>query len=137
MPFTPFHLGPGAAIKAACPRHFSLTVFSFTQVAIDCETLYYLLHRQYPVHRFFHTYVGATLVGLFCAIMGRFLCQYGLAAFGWATPSLFKALVGSTSAISWRVAFVSAFAGTYSHVFLDSLMHPDIRPFDPFSVLYS
>ncbi len=32
MPFTPFHMGPGTAIKAVTGRHFSLTIFGFAQV---------------------------------------------------------------------------------------------------------
>ncbi len=35
--------------------------------------------------------------------------------------------------ISWLVAFVSAYIGTYSHVAIDSIMHSDIQPFFPFS----
>lgn len=35
--------------------------------------------------------------------------------------------------IPWRVAFLSAFLGTYSHVFLDSIMHSDVLPLSPFS----
>ncbi len=34
--------------------------------------------------------------------------------------------------ISWRVVFISAFIGTFSHVFLDSIMHSDVEPFYPF-----
>jgi membrane-bound metal-dependent hydrolase YbcI (DUF457 family) len=30
-------------------------------------------------------------------------------------------------------ATVGAFIGTYSHVFLDSIMHSDVQPFSPFS----
>lgn len=39
MPFTPFHLGPAAALKIVLPTSFSFTVFGFTQVLIDIEPL--------------------------------------------------------------------------------------------------
>ena len=39
MPITPFHFGPGAAVKAVAPRHFSFTVFAFSQVMIDLEPI--------------------------------------------------------------------------------------------------
>jgi hypothetical protein len=39
MPFTPFHMGPGLAVKAVFGRYFSLMVFGFSQVAIDIEPL--------------------------------------------------------------------------------------------------
>ncbi len=133
MPITPFHFGPGAGIKAVMPRRFSLVVFCYTQVVIDMESLYYLVQRAYPVHRFLHTYVGATLLAGFCAVTGRFLGQQALALFRWAMPFAFKALVGDSTRISWPIAFLSAFIGTIGHVFLDSIMHADIEPFSPFT----
>jgi hypothetical protein len=123
VPFTPFHFGPGAALKAAMQSRFSLTVFCYSQVVIDLETGCYLLRGEYPVHRFFHTYVGATLVGLVCALTGRPICQFALRALG-----------GSVT-IPWSLAFTSALIGTYSHVFLDSIMHPDVAPFRPFTAV--
>ena len=61
MPFTPFHFGPGAALYAMAPRQLSFLAFCAANVLIDVEPLYYMLTDQYPWHRFFHTYVGATL----------------------------------------------------------------------------
>ena len=62
MPITPFHFGPGAAIHALAPKHVSFLAFCASNVLIDVEPLYFLLTDQYPVHRFFHTYIGASLV---------------------------------------------------------------------------
>ena len=39
MPFTPIHLGPGAALKAIGGRHFSFMVFGGSQVLMDIEPL--------------------------------------------------------------------------------------------------
>jgi len=86
MPFTPLHFGPGAAIKAAIPTHFSFTVFCYAQVVTDLEPGYFLLRGEYPVHRFFHTYLGATLVGAFCTLTGRPLCEWFLRV--WPSPLL-------------------------------------------------
>jgi hypothetical protein len=121
MPFTPFHFGPGAALKAATRSRFSFTVFCYSQVITDLESGFYLFRREYPVHRFFHTYLGATLVAMVCALTGRYLCQFALRSFKHPTD------------VSWGVAFASAFVGTYSHVFLDSIMHSDLLPSAPFS----
>jgi len=63
MPFTPFHFGPAAALKAAAPTRFSFTVFCYAQVVTDLETGFYLVRGEYPVHRFFHTYLGGAVVG--------------------------------------------------------------------------
>jgi len=133
MPFTPFHFGPGAALKAAAPAHFSFTIFCYSQVVTDLESGFYLFRGEYPVHRFFHTYLGATLVGFTCALTGRPIGQLALRAWQAWFPPLLTRLFGRSVSIPWRVAFVSAFLGTYSHVFLDSIMHEDIIPLSPFT----
>ena len=46
MPVTPFHLGPGIALKSVAPRHFSFTIFAFTQILIDLEALYYFTQYE-------------------------------------------------------------------------------------------
>ena len=121
MPFTPFHFGPGAAIKAVMRSRFSFTLFCYSQVVTDLESGFYLIRGEYPVHRFFHTFLGATLVGLTCTLTGRPACQFA-----------FRAL-GTSVQIPWRVAVTSVYVGTYSHVFLDSIIHRDVVPFRPFS----
>lgn len=135
MPFTPFHMGPAAALKAAAPRHLSFTVFGFSQVLIDLEPLYYILRHEAIVHRFFHTYVGATLVGLAAVVLGRPVCQWllWLALRLWHGKRQAPDATRAASRISLGAAVAGAFAGVYSHVVLDSIMHADIRPFAPFS----
>jgi hypothetical protein len=64
VPFTPFHFGVGLGIKAAARPVFSWSAFVAAQVLIDCESLYYLLQHEYPVHRFFHSFIGAAAMGL-------------------------------------------------------------------------
>jgi hypothetical protein len=61
MPVTPFHFGPGAAIHAAAPRYVSFIAFCAANILMDIEPLYYMLRQQYPLHRFFRTYIGASL----------------------------------------------------------------------------
>ena len=134
MPFTPFHFGPGAVLKAAIPRQFSLALFCFTQCVTDLESGYHLVRGEYPVHRLFHTYAGATVVGLFCAVAGRPLCKAGLGVWRAIPRAPCKALIGDSGSISWSSAFLTSMIGTYSHVFLDSIMHSDLVPFSPFSV---
>ena len=133
MPFTPFHFGPAAALKAAAPTRFSFTVFCYAQVVTDLETGFYLIRGEYPVHRFFHTYLGAAVVGLACALTGSLVCRLALRVCqAWIPASLTRS-TGGSSDISWGVACVSAFLGTFSHVFLDSIMHRDMQPLSPFA----
>ena len=112
---------------------FSLTVFCYSQGLTDLESLYFLVHQEYPVHRFFHTFLGATFGAVLCAVSGKFVCQVVLRIGERAAPQLFRALVGTSARIRWSAAFVSAFVGTYSHVLLDGIMHPDVQPFAPFT----
>ena len=134
MPFTPYHFGPAAAVKAVMPRYFSFTVFCFAQVVTDCETAYHMLLRnEYPFHRWMHTYVGATVVAVFCIVVGRPICQI-LLRFWHASPAMpFKVWFPGSDRITLVAATIGAFAGTYSHVFLDSIMHSDVQPLQPWT----
>lgn len=73
MPFTPFHMGPGLAVKAVSGRRFSLMVFGFCQVAIDIEPLVRMLRGDIVIHGFTQTYLGATLVAFVGAYSHVFL----------------------------------------------------------------
>jgi hypothetical protein len=133
MPFTPYHFGPGAAVKAVIPRYFSFTVFCFAQVVIDCETAYHMLRHEYPIHRWMHTYVGATAIAVFCIVVGRPICQ-GLLRFWHASSAMpFKSWFPGSDRISLLAATIGASVGTYSHVFLDSIMHADVQPLQPWT----
>lgn len=132
MPLPPFHLGLGLAAKAVGGRYFSFMVFGLTQVMIDLESLHYLLRHEYPVHRVAHTLVGATLIGVLAATLGKAACQVCLD--GWGKIRGFAARRRLPSRrISWAAAVNGAGFGVYSHIVLDSIMHNDIRPFAPFS----
>ena len=125
MPFTPFHFGPGAAICAVAPKHLSFWAFCGANVLIDIEPLYYMFNNNPPLHRFFHTYIGATIICV--ATIAIFLVGLAVAKrvslpniFNWRSLSIHSVALGSL-------------VGAYSHVLFDSLMHHDITPLAPFS----
>lgn len=125
MPITPFHFGPGAAIHALAPRQVSFLAFVAANVLIDVEPFYFIATRQYPLHRFFHTYVGASLVVVGTVVLfvaaRRFAVRFWLPnVFGWQELGV-------------RPVALGALAGACSHVVLDSLMHGDMAPLAPFS----
>ena len=125
MPITPFHFGPGAALHALAPKHVSFLAFAAANVVIDVEPLYFMLTGQVRVHRFFHTYIGASLIDVATIVL--FISARWFARCFWL-PQLLK----------WRKlallpVVLGAAAGSYSHVLLDSFMHADITPFAPFS----
>jgi membrane-bound metal-dependent hydrolase YbcI (DUF457 family) len=123
VPFTPFHFGPGALAHSVAPRHLSFLAFCGANVLVDVEPLYYMITGGYPIHRFFHTYVGATVAGVICVVAFALLRRFGM-------PLLRMLRIDG---LAVRAVAIGAFAGTYSHVLLDSLMHADLRPFAPFS----
>ena len=129
MPFTPFHLGPGLLLKGSAPRRFSWAAFAAAQVLIDCETLYYILNRQYPLHRELHTFVGATSAGLATALilLGARRLAPGLAGRFEAAPPFLRSEAATTGIVA------GGLVGGATHPFLDGLMHGDIRPFAPWT----
>jgi membrane-bound metal-dependent hydrolase YbcI (DUF457 family) len=123
MPFTPFHFGPGALVHSAAPKHVSFLAFCAANVLVDVEPLYFMLTHQWPIHRFFHTYVGATVAA------GSVVALFALVRK--LMPQLLNEL--RLRNLTIRAVALGAIFGTYSHVVLDSLMHADMNPFAPFS----
>jgi membrane-bound metal-dependent hydrolase YbcI (DUF457 family) len=105
-------------------------VFGWSQIAIDIHPLFVILSGSGTIHGFSHTYLGATFIALFCALSGKYLGELGLRIIR----------KKEYLPINWNVAFISAFIGTYTHVLLDSVMHYDVIPFNPFwksNILFS
>lgn len=123
MPFTPFHMGPGLAVKALLRGSFSLMVFGWAQIVMDIQPLVVIFTETGRLHGFSHTYLGASLLAAFSALSGKYVGEIGLFMMGGNARGAFI--------IPWKVAFLSAFIGTFSHVLLDSIMHLDLRPFYP------
>ena len=123
MPVTPFHFGPGAALHAIAPKHVSFIAFCTANVLIDLESLYNLRNDRYPIHEFFHTYVGASIVVV--ATLVLFIAARKAARF---LPNLFQ-----WQQLTALQVLIGAAAGAYSHVALDSIMHGDMAPLAPFS----
>jgi len=123
VPFTPLHMGPGLIVKACMQGTFSLMVFGWSQILIDIQPLVVLLSGKGELHGLSHTYIGATIVAVVSALTGKYLGEIGLRILR----------MENYNPIGWRVAFFSAFIGGYSHVFIDGIMHSDMRPLAPFS----
>ena len=129
MPFTPYHFGPGLLLKTVFQRHFSFTSFVATNVVIDVETLYYLVTRQYPVHRQMHTFLGSILTGLAVAglllLVFRWLASNDVARL-WDSPSPWVQAEFNPVGV-----LAGGLVGGASHTVLDSVMHRDLVPFGP------
>ena len=133
MPVTPFHMGPGMVVKAAMPRHFSIVVFGLTQIAIDLEALWHLARGEYPFHTFCHTYLGATIIAAVLTVIGKPVSQWVKATWNRIASKCRDADLTVSIPTTWVASFTGASIGAYSHILLDSLFHPDIKPFQPWS----
>ena len=133
MPFTPLHFGAGLLIKPFLNRYFSLSIFIFTQVIIDTEPLYFMLQGDWYIHRLFHSYLGVTIPAIITLLIGKPICQWFLNLWNSKMDNYLKKWLYIPEPISWKTAIISAAIGAYSHVFLDSFMHADMKPFSPFS----
>lgn len=124
MPFTPFHFGPGLALASAT-RWINLVAFVAANVIIDLESGWNLLRDNYPVHGFFHSFVGASLAipPAFLATMAVTALAERLGARLSLGPDRNRPLAIATGAV----------LGAWSHVALDAIMHSDLRPFSPWS----
>jgi hypothetical protein len=120
VPFTPFHLGPGAALKALGGGAFSFLVFGGTQVLMDLEPGIRLLLDAPPLHGPTHSFAGAVGIGAVAVVTGKPITELVLRRAGlrdWR--------------VSWTAAISGAFLGSLSHVLLDAVMHGDMHPFFP------
>jgi hypothetical protein len=133
MPFTPFHIVAGASVKSIAPKHFSWSVFTLTNILMDCEPLYYFFTTGELSHKFFHTIIGASLIAIVCATMGKPLCEFSLKLWNSGLEPDDKKWLGSEMKISNLSAWIGAVIGAYSHLLLDSIMHQDMHPFHPFN----
>lgn len=101
-------------------------VFGWAQIVMDMQPLAVMITGEGELHGFSHTYVGATLLALFSALTGKYLSEFGLDLL--RVPGNHR-----SNNIGWKVTLGSAFIGTFSHVFLDSIMHLDVQPYYPFT----
>lgn len=133
MPFTPLHMGPGLAIKVLAGRHFSVLTYGVAQVAMDIEPLIGLVRGSSVLHGATHTYLAAAVIAFLVAIVSpligrpilrRWNFELSVYRLDWlATPESFTPIPVITG----------AFAGTFFHVMLDSIMHSDMSPLAPWS----
>ena len=133
MPATPLHMGPAMVVKAVAGPYFSLTVYGFTQVVIDLETVVRILREDATLHGPSHTYLGATAIAAVCTLVGRPACQWLVDRWRDDPASPFMNWLRGPPKITWTAAVAGAFVAAWSHVALDSLMHGDMEPLAPFS----
>ncbi|MCJ7613930.1 hydrolase, partial [Candidatus Bathyarchaeota archaeon] len=65
MPFTPYHPGPGLFVGLLFLGFIDFPTFLVASVIVDVEPLLVLaFNLNYPLHGFFHSFLGGTLVAV-------------------------------------------------------------------------
>ena len=107
MPITPLHFGAALPLEFALRDRFSTTAFVAANVVMDVQPVLALgFGVPIAVHGWTHSLAGAVVIAA------------ALAVLVWRLPR--------------RTAFATGFfAGTLSHVALDSLMHHDLSSLWP------
>jgi len=124
LPFTPFHWGPALLIGLLFFSLFDFFSLLISSVIVDIEPFYnlYMYRSSARLHGFLHTYLGATLISVPLSLilyLIRGCTEKLLEAFKLKQRSSFK-----------KILLTNVF-GTYFHIFLDSFLYTDIRPFYP------
>ncbi|MFW9811039.1 MAG: hypothetical protein ACFFF9_01140 [Candidatus Thorarchaeota archaeon] len=123
MPFTPYHFGPSLLLGILLFPFVDLVTLMIASVIVDLEPMAIMfLSLPYPLHGFFHTYLGATIAAL---VLSGFV--YPFRKYLNSIVSLF----GLHQTSSLRHIIGASFVGTYSHVFLDSFLYAEMNPFFP------
>ncbi len=114
MPLTPLHLAAAAPAKAALGPRFSVGLFFAVQCAIDVEPLARMAAGHDQLHGLLHSFSGSLFVAAFVATGWQLLA--GSRFWRFTVPRL-----------SWPVALGTAWWAAWSHVWLDSMMHVEMR----------
>jgi len=123
MPFTPFHLGPSSWMGLSLFRIFDFPALLISSVVVDIEPFcVFFFNINYPLHGFFHSFLGGSILAVLTAIILYFLrdkTKKVMIVFKLAQDSSFKKIL-------W-----TSFFGVYFHILLDSFIYRDIKPFYP------
>ena len=123
MPFTPYHLGPALFLGLLFISFIDFPTFIIASVIVDVEPfLVIALNLNYPLHGFFHSLLGGTIVAISLALVMHKIRDR-------LSPLLsFLKLEQETS---FRSILVASLSGIYIHILLDSRLYLDIQPFYP------
>ena len=133
MPFTPFHLGAALIVKPGFNRNFSVITFGIAQIAMDIEPGIGMLTGADVLHGPIHTIVGALVIACLVMLIAPSVCNYLQRRWNQEVIHYKQPWLVQSEALPKSALISGAFFGTLSHVVLDSLMHHDIQPLQPFS----
>jgi len=113
------HWGPALLIGFIIFPLLNIPILVVSSVIVDIEPL--LLNLQ---HGFFHSYLGATIAGLLVAVAAIPFKKN----IEWVSTHI----VGLPQTVSFRSVALTSLLAVWLHVFLDSFLYPEMKPFLPF-----
>jgi len=123
MPFTPYHFGPSGFVGLTLRKWIDVPVFVLANVVVDVEVLVVsLLGAGWPIHRYAHTLLLGTAVGIIWAV-----AAYPLRNF---FKKIMRILRIPYQTSLWKM-LVSGVLGVWLHVVIDAIYHPDVHLFWP------
>lgn len=121
MPVTPLHTGIPGLVSYCFPRRVDLMGAVIGSVIIDIDFFLFLTTGS-PIHGFFHTFLGATILAVIIIIVLRLLYKLIVVIKQWLKWEPESSLLSVS---------IGAFLGTWSHIILDSLIYSDLDPHYP------
>lgn len=123
MPFTPFHLGPALFFGLLLFGFIDLPSFLIANVIVDLEPLLVVfLGLDYPLHGFFHSFAGGTIIAIILAFL-----MFRLSSVTKKAMKFFRL----EQEVTLKRVMTASLAGVYFHILLDSPLYPDIKPLYP------
>jgi len=123
MPFTPFHFGPALFLGLLLFGFLDFPTFLIASVVVDVEPFTVIFMRlDYPLHGFFHSFVGGTIPAVVLA-----LAMFRLRSITGKVMRVFRLEQRS----SQKRILATSLLGVYLHILLDAPLYTDIRPLLP------
>jgi membrane-bound metal-dependent hydrolase YbcI (DUF457 family) len=124
LPFTPYHFGPSALVGLTFRRWVDVPVIVLANVVMDFEPLTVMIFNlDYPLHGYVHTFLIGSVVGVLWAVCSFYFLR--------RFYSCLMNLLRLPYQPRFRSMLLAGILGVWLHVFFDSIMHPDTRPFWP------
>ena len=133
MPFLPAHLGPAIPIGALAGKKLNVKVIILSTVIVDIEVLVLGVQTGFfNRHGFFHTFVGATILGLFFGLFYFIVRHLLWKKDDWYYSEIktYQSLKSSREhnwTLSIKSTLMSSLLGIYSAIALDWLLYEEIN----------
>lgn len=119
MPFTPFHLGPALLIYGVFVFLDPIALI-YGSILVDLEpAIAVLLRLNYPLHGFVHSIVGVFLLLPIVYATTVMTCRL--------LPKIDFFFTSRSRKFTFRITVLSALIGSFSHIFLDSILYLELN----------